>query len=128
MTHEVGKLSEPRLLSPAERELTAWLLNHGCSDAPQFLTQLDRAEVVAHCRCGCASVDFSVAGRRPKTFEMRVLSDYQWKDDRGYLFAVMVFEQDGLLAGLDVWSVDGQAIPRELPPIHSLLPYGTPSE
>jgi hypothetical protein len=59
---------------------------------------------------------------------MRVLSDYQWKDDRGYLFAVMVFEQDGLLAGLDVWSVDGQAIPQELPPIHSLLPYGTTSE
>jgi hypothetical protein len=128
MTHEVGTLSKPRLLNYAERELTAWLLRHGCGDAGEFLAQLDRAEVVAQCRCGCASIDFSIDGRKPQTFGMRVLSDYQWKDERGYLFGVMVFEQDDLLAGLDVWSIDGQATPIELPSIQSLVPYGTPSQ
>jgi hypothetical protein len=125
MTHEVGMLSEPRLLSHAERELTAWLLRHGSDDAGEFLPQLDRAKVIAHCRCGCASIDFSIDGRQPKTFGMRVLSDYQWKDQRGHLFGVMVFEQDDLLAGLDVWSIDGGATPYELPPIQSLVPYGS---
>jgi hypothetical protein len=112
------------MLSQAERELTAWLLRQG--DNAEFLAQLDDAEVVAHCKCGCPSIDFAIAGRQPKTFGMRVLADYQWKDERSHLFGVMVFEKDDLLAGLEVWSIDGQANPYELPSLQSLVPYGTP--
>jgi hypothetical protein len=57
---------------------------------------------------------------------MRVLSDFQWKDAKGHLFGAFVFERDDLLAGLDLWSIDGQATAAELPPIESLIPYGTP--
>jgi hypothetical protein len=31
---------------------------------------------------------------------MRVLSDDQWRNNRGHLFGAFVFEHDGLLAGL----------------------------
>ena len=55
---------------------------------------------------------------------MHVLGDYQWKDTRGNLFGAFVFEQDGLLAGLDLWSIDGAETPRTLPNSMELMPYG----
>jgi hypothetical protein len=126
MTHRTGSLPVPRQLSAEERELVTWLLQHGEVAARAFLPQLDQATVAAHCQCGCASIDFAIAGQRPKTFSMRVLSDYQWRDEAGRLFGAMVFEQDNLLAGLDLWSIDGAATPNALPSIASLVPYGTP--
>lgn len=124
MDYRTGTLPEPRQLSLAERELMTWLLLHGEPGAKAFLSQLAQATVVAHCPCGCASIDFAIAGQRPKTFGMRVLSDYQWKDEAGHLFGAMLFEQDDLLAGLDLWSIDGAATPTALPSISSLVPYG----
>jgi hypothetical protein len=59
---------------------------------------------------------------------MRVLSDYQWRNSLGHLFGAFVFEQSGLLAGLDLYSIDGQSIPDAMPPIKSLGPYGTPPQ
>jgi hypothetical protein len=126
MTHEIGKLPEPRELSQAERALTAWLLTHGCAEGEEFLAQLTHAKVIAHCKCGCASIDFAVEGKQPQTFAMRVLSDYQWKDEKGRHFGAMVFEQDNLLAGLELWSIDGQATAYALPSVEILVPYGTP--
>jgi hypothetical protein len=57
---------------------------------------------------------------------LRVLSDFQWRTNDGHLCGAFVFEQDGLLAGLDLWSIDGQTTPDAMPPLHSLVPYGTP--
>jgi hypothetical protein len=125
MAHQPGTLLHPRPLSQPERELVGWLLSHGTAEGQQFLSQLADAEVASHCACGCASIDFAIAGKRPATFAMRVLSDYQWRDGEGHLFGAFVFEQDGLLAGLDLWSIDGAATPRTLPPIASLVPCGT---
>jgi hypothetical protein len=59
------------------------------------------------------------------TFGMRILADFQWKDEGGHLFGVFVFEQDGLLAGIDVWSIDGGVTPITLPVASSLVPFGT---
>ncbi len=53
---------------------------------------------------------------------MQVLGDFQWKNSAGHLFGAFVFEQDGLLAGLDLWSVDGLEIPRALPDPAQLIP------
>jgi hypothetical protein len=127
MAHETGELSEPRELSAEERGLTDWLLRHGAAEGIDFLTQLEHAKVIGHCNCGCASIDFSIDGRRPKTFGMRVLSDFQWKDEQGRLFGAIVFEQDDLLAGLDLWSIDGIATAYVLPSVEALVPYGTPA-
>lgn len=122
MTHQVGVLTEPRSLTQEELELTTWLLRHGIDGAEDFLPQLDKAKVFSHCQCGCASINFSNDGKRPQTFAMRILADYQWTDEFGRKFGVFVFEQDDLLAGLDVWSIDGAANVLQLPPPFILEP------
>jgi hypothetical protein len=53
---------------------------------------------------------------------MQILSDYQWRDPKGHLGGVFVFARQGVLAGLEVWSIDGEAAIDRLPPIDSLRP------
>lgn len=108
-----------------ERSVVQWLLEHGDGVNADFLEQLGRARVASLCGCGCASINFAVSGKRPDQLTMRTLSDYQWRDEHGHLFGAYVFEQDGLLAGLDLWSIDGQSIPTAVPSIANLVPLGT---
>src|SRR5882724_3982116 len=103
MTHTSSSISEDRALTPQEATLVKWMLEHGSPEASRYLVQLDRARVFSRCSCGCASIDFAIGGNRPTNFAMRVLSDFQWQSPEGYLFGAFVFEQDGLLAGLDLW-------------------------
>ena len=128
MAHPPTQVEENRDLTAKERELVQWLLEHGNANARNFIPQLMQASVRSRCSCGCASIDFAIAGQRPKHFAMRVLSDFQWKDQNQHLFGAFVFEQDGLLAGLDLWSVDGKSTPSKLPPIEALVPFGTPQQ
>ncbi len=53
---------------------------------------------------------------------MEVLSDYEWRGPGGELFGVFVFACDGVLAGLEVWSIDGLLTPKLLPNISDLKP------
>jgi hypothetical protein len=124
VSHSPSSIEVDRPLSDQERSTVRWLLEHGDSDNSEFLRQLDNARVVCLCTCGCASIDFSISGRRPTQFAMHVLSDYQWRTEDGHLCGAFVFEQDGLLAGLDLYSIDGQATPDAIPPIRNLFPYG----
>jgi hypothetical protein len=113
--HSTGDIPEDRPLSDEERSLVRWMLEHGESHAPSFLSQLEQARVSSRCRCGCASINFSVAGVEPPTTGMDVLSDYLWNDAEGHKFGAFVFTQGGLLAGLDLWSVDGAVTPTWIP-------------
>jgi hypothetical protein len=79
------------------------------------------------CSCGCASIDFSINSQRPNNLLCGSFLT-QWRNSLGHLFGAFVFEQEGLLAGLDLWSIDGQSIPDVMPPIECLVPYGTPSQ
>lgn len=114
--------SYPRLLTVPERTLVEWLLNHGTADALPHLSRLDELTVVDHCDCGCASIDFAVAGVEPADHRMTILSDYYWLDDNGYTGGVFVFTKSGQLAGLEVYSADGQSDLSQLPPIDRLFP------
>lgn len=118
---KTAQSSLPRSLSQEELTLVIYLLNHGSAEAKPFLAQLAGARVVAHCICGCASVDFSIDGLQSQASGMRTLSDFQWKDEQGHLFGIVLFERGGLLSGLDVWSIDGQATPFILPSIEVLM-------
>ena len=51
-----------------------------------------------------------------------MLSDHQWRDQQGNLFGVFAFANAGRLAGLEVWSIDGEAKPSELPDPAVLVP------
>lgn len=117
-------IDEDRDLTPDEASLVRWLLEHGEPRASDALSQVARARVVSRCACGCASVDFSVDGSRPSgRIGMDVVSDYWWRSARGNLCGAFVFLRDGVLAGLDLWSIDGAETPSELPRPDDLRPY-----
>jgi hypothetical protein len=114
-------IPEDRPLTPHEASLVRWLLEHGNRSAAGFLSQLDDARVVSRCYCGCASVDLSIKGVIPPVRDgINILADYLWQSGAGHLFGVFVFARAGLLAGLEVWSVDGLAEARSLPLVEQL--------
>jgi hypothetical protein len=116
-------IPENRPLTTAEESLVRWLLEHGAPEAAGFLTQLRQARVVSLCPCGCASIDFAVGDRQPPpTASMQILADYVWQDAGGHRFGVFVFAKDGVLAGLDVFSVDGLSKASTLPRVEVLKP------
>ena len=53
---------------------------------------------------------------------MSVVSDFRWDSTEGYLFGVFAFAKDGLLAGIDLWSIDGRATATTLPNTDQLRP------
>jgi hypothetical protein len=111
MTKHPANAVEERLASPQEVALVRWLLQHGEPSARAHLAELEDLHVVSRCTCGCASVDFA---HEPGA-GLKILSDYRWEDQHGNLFGVFVFAKRGKLAGLEVWSIDGQATPAALP-------------
>jgi hypothetical protein len=116
-------IPEDRRLTPREESLVQWLLEHGNPEAVGFLSQLRQARVVSRCSGGCASIDFAVGDHIPRAGAgMQILADYLWQDANGHRFGVFVFAQDNLLAGLEVWSVDGSAAASALPGVEVLQP------
>src|ERR1043166_1545841 len=120
MAHAATSIAEDRPLTVAEREMVLWLLEHGGEEGKKHLRQLARARVVSRCSCGCASVDFSIDGQvaSPKS-GMSIVSDYRWDDADGKLFGIFAFGREGLLSGIDLWSIDGRGIASTLPTLAS---------
>jgi hypothetical protein len=111
-----------RELTSEERNLVRWMLEHGEPDAPQFFSQLERAQVLpTRCPCGCASIDFSVDGHPKPTGGLRPLADFVFGSG-DQLSGIFVFEQSGVLAGLEVYGLAGDA-PKTLPSPNSLRPF-----
>ncbi len=122
----VAPIPEDRPLADSEAVLVRWMLEHGAAAAAGFLPQLDIARVVSRCYCGCASVDFAVQGVVPPPGAgIRILADFEYRTGEGHLCGAFVFERAGLLAGLEVWSVDGQSMPAVLPELGWLQPLGS---
>jgi len=119
-----SEIAENRVLSDEERSLVHWMLEHGESHAPAFLAQLEQALVVSRCPCCCASVDFSVAGKQSSVTAMDILSDSLWEDAERHKFGAFVFARGGLLAGLEVYSLDGAVTPTWLPKPEQLIEFG----
>ena len=122
---ETMPIPEDRPLTTAEESLVRWLLEHGTRQVTAYLPQLGQARVMSRCYCGCASINFAIGGVIPAAGEaIDILADYEWQADDGPLFGVFVFARVGLLAGLEVWSVDGLAPAVSLPEIRQLRPLG----
>lgn len=113
-----------RVLTDHERELVRWLLAGGGDEAHALLSQVSHALVVGRCACGCASLDLAVEGRgSPGRGEhAQVSPDFFWNEPSGGLCAIYVYASNGALAGVDTWSVDGEATPVSLPPVVQLRP------
>lgn len=113
--------AENRALTEAEYVLTKWLLENGPANNERYLEQLDKAWVVAHCPCGCASIDFSIDGVMPDNKGgMDIRSEYYWGDGGNGLCGIFVFAHSGQLTGLEVWSIDGVIDATRLPHISQL--------
>jgi hypothetical protein len=56
---------------------------------------------------------------------MGLLADFEYRTVKGEPCGAFVFERDGLLAGLEGWSVDGLSTPTTLPAIDESQPLGT---
>lgn len=113
---------QQRGLTPEEYQLARWMLEHGNAAALSFLPHLDRACVVSRCPCGCASIDFEVTGLPPPSGGLRILAEFVFGSESD-LSGAFVFERNGVLAGIEVYGLAGDA-PKTLPSLDSLRPWG----
>jgi len=121
MRERPATIPQNRALSEAEHAFAHWLLSHGGARSRELLPQLDAAWVVGKCSCGCASINLSVGGVSHYGVKgMETLCTFRWQSPQGHQFEVFAFACGGLLAGIDLWSVDGQSIPTELPDTQAL--------
>src|SRR5262247_3782845 len=113
-----GPIPEDRDLTAGEVRLVRWLHEHGTGDARAFISQLENLRVVSRCRCGCPSIDFvpdCASG-------MQILSDYVYDDPAGHTVGVFLFASAGRLAGLEIWSIEGDPVPNAVPAPELLRP------
>jgi hypothetical protein len=115
-----------RELARDERELIDWMLKHGSKEPARFLEHLLVARVVSRCSCGCASIDLAVPGRRLPEGGLSIIGDFLFGGDES-LCGAFVFERDGVLAGLEVYGLAGDA-PRTLPRPTDLRPLSEGSQ
>jgi len=95
------------------------MLEHGEAEAEAFLSQLERAKATAwRCLCGCASIELSIDGQPEPSGGLHVLAEFIFGTDDD-LSGVFVFERSGVLAGLEVYGLTGEA-PKTLPVPQSL--------
>jgi hypothetical protein len=110
--HEPTKpIPEDRDLTSRERALLKWFLENGTAEALRYLNDLSDLKVVSRCPCGCPSINFVDDG----TGGMTILSDYVGESLEDDPVGVFVYAQNGRLAGLEVWSVDGREIESRIP-------------
>jgi hypothetical protein len=91
-----------------------WMLEHGGPEAAAFLSQLDEAEVTPwKCKCGCASINFQIRGRPEAPAGVHPIAEFVFGTD-ATLSGIFVFVSDGVLGGLEVYGLAGDA-PTMLP-------------
>ena len=116
-------MSNNRHLTDHERRLVRWMLQHGDPEALQFLTQLDLAEVTPwRCPCGCASINFQIRGKPTPQVGVHPIADFVFGEE-DTLSGIFVYENDGILSGLEVYGLAGEA-PKSLPEPEALRPFG----
>jgi hypothetical protein len=122
MDVEAKPIPDERPLTAAEYRLARWMLEYGGAEAQCFLSQLELARVASRCPCGCASIDFEVAGHPRPVGGLRILGDFIYGDGSD-LNGVFIFERDGVLAGIEVYGLAGD-VPKTLPVPEALRPFG----
>ena len=112
----------PRALSAEERTLIGWHANSVAETRPGFARQVDEAEVVGHCECGCGSIFVRVNGYTASPQgPLGILAQSCCLEGRP--FDVILWECDGFLAYLEIVSYDGAPIPIPEP---SMMDVGDP--
>ena len=113
---------------PEECEILRWLLQNGGTRGQALLSQIGAAHVISRCGCGCASIDMSIGGKIPAPGAglEQVSPDYFWDAPGGGLCSLFAYAKGGQLAGIEVWSLDGEEVPTSLPLIEQLRTEASP--
>jgi hypothetical protein len=111
-----------RPLTTSERRLAKWMLEHGTTEAREFLQQLEDAEVTPwKCPCGCASFNFQIRGMPPAPPGVHILGDFVFGTEES-LAGVFICSSNGILSGVEVYGLAGDA-PNQLPDPEELRPF-----
>jgi hypothetical protein len=111
-----------RPITEQEGQLLKWLLEHGAPGADQFISQVDSLTVISKCRCGCPTVNFALHGKSVLSENKHILADYL-AEVEGQDVGVILFQRDGRLSSLEVYSQAGTDKPFALPEIEALYPW-----
>jgi hypothetical protein len=104
-----------------EREVVRWLLEHGDPKYRPLTSQVDGLKVVSKCTCGCPTINFALDGDPPSRKGTRLIGDFvATVDDQDV--GVLLFENDGKLSSLEVYSFAGSDKPFGLPNVDTLAP------
>jgi hypothetical protein len=104
---EDAKISTPRPLTTEELELLNWLLARGLPEAKTFAPQVKKIRASRWCDCGCPSIALHVDEGAPLgTSSNRVIADVDGMTSEGKRIGVLLFQKDGRLTILEVYSMD----------------------
>lgn len=108
-----------RPLSADEARVLSRLLSLEFAGALELRRQVPHARVVAHCQCGCATVDLAVdqsAAEPAHGLRSPIPAEGVVLDEIGeHTGGVIIFLKDGYLSSLEVYSSSGDPI-RAWPP------------
>jgi hypothetical protein len=89
---------EPRPLSPEERALAEFLLSAEFPGRGELKSQLESAEVVGVCECGCGTVDLAIKG----SIARAVCREPIPVEAHRSALDVLLFVRDGLLGSIEI--------------------------
>ena len=93
-----------------ERDLLRKAIEMGEGDARLFLPQLEGMMATPGCKCGCPSIDLHLRFGAPavRNCTQQIVSDLVGKTEKDELIGLILFQEDGKLNELEVYSVDGE--------------------
>lgn len=112
--------SEYRPLTPSERELIIWMLEHGPDGATNFIPQLDDLTTRSGCSCGCPSIEFSVPSESPYISQPLGFRICCSGNSDGHNVALMLTSGFGVLSALEVSTFGEIDHPFGLPAVETL--------
>ena len=123
-TDNHNDIIEKRELNDDEKDLVLLMLENGENRAKEYIQELRNISVASKCRCGCASINFALNGIEvSRKGGIDVIADFRYKTKNGNECGAYLFLSDEHLAGLDLWSMDGNEIPKYIPNKSELKKY-----
>jgi hypothetical protein len=104
---EDENLVTPRPLTTEELALLNWVLEHGVPEAKTFAPQVEKIHATPWCDCGCPSISLHVEDGLPLgSFPYSVISDVLAKTPEGKKMGILLFQKEGKLSLLEMYSLD----------------------
>lgn len=108
----------PRALSSVEFKLSDWFLEHSTRllkyKKKKIRSRVAEALSIFKSRGGCATIEFSVAGRNPAFGSLHRLSESATRNNE---LGIVIYETDGVSSSLEIFGLANLELPSEFAPI-----------